>query len=266
MKEDQSIMSDNFHVKNNWHAKKMANKIRDFKKAPYDLPKAIDRAIYNAEKDNYETVTVKDIYNQLVTVTIYKETKELIKNPFVRQLAKKSLSLKEMKKVYDGIDLSQKLKTIIHYNVGSSDYFDDKFALNEAYLLNQTVYNHKLSIGRHNFTFTAPKRLMQEGQYTIEEIRVLLPKKLVKQFDKKLADIERYYYKVNNRTINKKQYIKDEKFKKYNEVMKYRDEEIHSFCFCKYCKNRNKKERKFKHKNLTQLVKSKPLDYQNYID
>ena len=157
-------MSNEFYVKNNWHAKKMANKIRDFKKAPYDLPKAIDQAIYDAEKDNYETVTVKDIYNQLVTVTIYKETKELIKNPFVRQLAKKSLSLKEMKKVYGDIDLSQQLKTIIRYNVGSRDYFDDKFALNEAYFLNQTVYNHKLAIGSHNFTFTAPKRVMQAGQ------------------------------------------------------------------------------------------------------
>lgn len=266
MKEGQSKMSDNFYVKNNWHAKKMANKIRDFKKAPYDLPKAIDRAIYDAEKDNYETVTVKDIYNQLVTVTIYKETKELIKNPFVRQLAKKSLSLKEMKKVYGDIDLSQQLKTNMRYNVGSVYYFGLKFDTDEAYTLSQTVYNHKLAIGRHNFTFTAPKRLMQEGQYTIEEIRALLPKKLVKQFDKKLADIERYYYKVNNRTINKKQYIKDEKFKKYNEVMKYRDDEIHGFCFCKYCKNRNKKERKFKHKNLTQLVNSKPLNYQNYLD
>ena len=89
MKEDQSIMSDNFHVKNNWHAKKMANKIRDFKKAPYDLPKAIDRAIDKAEDDVYKSVTLKDIHNQLVHVTIKKDVKNLINQPYTRYLMKK---------------------------------------------------------------------------------------------------------------------------------------------------------------------------------
>lgn len=257
-------MSDNFHVKNNWHAKKMADKIRDFKKAPYDLPKAIDRAIDKAEDDDYKSITLKDIHNQLVHVTIKKEVKNLINQPYTRYLKKKSLSLKDMKNVYGEGDFSQQLKTTSRSTAGSIDYWD--VLLHHGYYLNQTVYAHTFTIGDEYFILANHKPLMQEGQYTIDEIRALLPKNLLKQFDKKLTHIDKRYYKAQIRLDNKKQYITDEKFKKYNEVMKYRDEEIHGFCFCKYCKNRNKKQIKFKHKNLTQLVNSKPLDYQNYLD
>mgnify|MGYP001652671125 CR=1 FL=1 len=253
------------NVKNNWHAKKVKSKLRDLKKRPFDLPKAIDKAIYDAEKDDYETVTLKDIHNQLVQVSITKETKELMKQPHTRYLMKKSLSLKDMKKVYGEGDFSQQLKTTSRSIAGSIDYRD--VILNHGYYLNQTVYAHTFTIGDEYFILSNNKPLMQEGAYTISEIRTLLPKNLLKQFDKKITHIDKRYYKTLIRLDNKKQYITEEKFKKYNEVMKYRDEDVHNrFCFCKYCKNRNKKQIKFKHKNLTQVINSKPLDYQNYIE